>query len=581
MERKLTAILAADVVGYSRLMGADEAGTLQALKDVRAELVEPAIAEHKGRVVKLMGDGLLAEFASVVEAVSCAVAIQAGMAERNDGSSSAREFQLRIGVNLGDVIVDGADIYGDGVNVAARLEGLAEPGGICVADTVYQNVRGKLDVSFEDMGRQQVKNIAEPIHVYGLRLVTEPAPAASALPLPDKPSVAVLPLANLSNDPEQAYFSDGITEDIITELSRFRSLFVIARNSSFTFKDRQVKAQDVGRELGVAHLVQGSIRRSGDRVRVSVQLVKAASEEHVWAERYDRQLADIFAVQDELTQMVATKIGGRLQAEDRHRAVQSRTGNPTAYDCVLRAQSLYYEISRTANAEARPILEEAIRLDPNYARAHVVLAAIHNMDFMQSWSDDPERSLAMAIEIGQKAFALDESDGLVHAQLGEILQNARRFAEAGRHFERALDLNPNDVETRALYGSFIGGESGLEQLEIAERLDPCSFVWIPWIKGSMLFTARRYDDAIATLTQIDSRVTTAKGWLAASLAYAGRTDEARATVAAYLKAVERDLTVVPTSSDQWQAVWRREAKLEHEDDNQHLFEGLRLAGLDL
>ena len=408
---------------------------------------------------------------------------------------------------------------------------------------------------------------------------TETPRVIKAPPLPDKPSIAVLPFTNLSGDPEQEYFSDGITEDIIAELSRFRSLFVIARDSCFTFKGRVIKAQDVGRDLGVAYLVQGSVRKAINRLRVTVQLIKAADGETVWAQRYDRELTDVFAIQDEITETIAATIGGRLEAEDRQRA--SRRTHPTAYDCVLRAQALYHQISRPANAEACPLLEKAIELDPNNARAHVLLAAIHSMDYLEGWSQDPQRSLDLALQFGQKAVSLDDADSLAHAQLGEILAAYGRFSEAERHFEKALALNPNDVEARAIYGAFLSGDRGLEELNIVERLDPCSFVWIPWIKGGILFDLKRYDEAIAALSQIDSRITSARGWLAASLAYAGRLDEARGTLQEYLTAAKKDLTVFPKSAAEWETLWRREGQYQHEEDFEHLLEGLRKAGLDI
>jgi TolB-like protein/protein involved in temperature-dependent protein secretion len=399
------------------------------------------------------------------------------------------------------------------------------------------------------------------------------------LPLPDKPSIAVLPFTNLSGDPEQEYFSDGITEDIIAELSRFRSLFVIARDSCFTFKGRVIKAQDVGRDLGVAYLVQGSVRKAGNRLRVAVQLVKAADGETVWAERYDRELADVFAIQDEITETIAATIGGRLEAEDRQRA--SRQTHPTAYDCVLRAQALYHQISRGANAEACPLLEKAIELEPDNARAHVLLAMIHSMDYLQGWSHDPQRSLGLALRLGQKAIALDDADSLAHAALGEILAAQGRFSEAERHFEKALTLNPNDVEARAIYSGILSPERGLEQVSIAERLDPCSFVWIPWIKGAILFDLRRYDEAIAALRQVDSRIVSAGGWLAASLAQAGRLEEACETLQEYLDVAQRDLALFPNSAAEWEAHWRREGQYQHEEDFEHLLAGLRKAGLDI
>jgi len=585
MERRLAAILAADVVGYSRLMENDETGTLAALKAHRAELINPLIAEHGGRIVKLMGDGALAEFASVVDAVACAVAIQQGMVKRNDDMPKDMRIELRIGVNLGDIIIEGDDIYGDGVNVAARIETLAKPGGVALSGYAHDQVVGKVERVFEDLGERTLRNISRPVHVWRWPGSAPSGTAANddvaSLPLPDKPSIAVLPFTNMSGDPDQEYFADGITEDIITELSRFRSLFVIARHSCFTFKGKTAKAQDIGRELGVAYLVEGSVRKAGDRLRVNVQLVKSSSGEHVWAERYDRDLAEIFLLQDELIQTVATMIGGRVQAEDRRRATMARNVNVTAYDNVLRAQALYYQISRSPNAEARQLLESAIRLDPSYARAFSLLAASHNMDFMQSWSDEPERSLELALQYADRAVSLDDSDSLNHAHLGEILQNSRRFAEAERHFKKAVHLNPNDVEARALYGSFIGGESGLEQLEIAERLTPCDFEWIPWIKGGTCFELRQYDDAIECLSQVSSKITSARGWLAASLALVGRLDEAHKTLEEFLKAVRTDLPKCPQTPDEWAAYWRREGQFDTEEEFQVLCNGLRRAGLDI
>jgi adenylate cyclase len=324
LERRLAAILAADVVGYSRLMSEDETGTLERLKSLRKELVQPKIKERKGRIVKLMGDGLLAEFPSVVEAVQCAIDIQQSMIGREADLPDERRISLRIGVNLGDIIVEGSDIYGDGVNVAARLEALADPGGICISGPAFELVDGKLDLTFDDIGEQQVKNIARPVRVYRLALgsqQTSPSKhLAEPLPLPDKPSIAVLPFTNMSGDPEQEYFSDGITEDIITELSRFRSLFVIARNSSFHYKGQSPKVQDVGCELGVRYVVEGSVRKAGNRIRVTAQLVEASSGNHLWAERYDRDLEDIFAVQDELVRTITSTVGGRVESAGEIRA---------------------------------------------------------------------------------------------------------------------------------------------------------------------------------------------------------------------------------------------------------------------
>ncbi|MEE8536255.1 MAG: adenylate/guanylate cyclase domain-containing protein, partial [Kiloniellales bacterium] len=426
MKRRLAAILAADVVGYSRLMGEDEAGTLARLKSLRRELVQPKIAEGRGRIVKLMGDGLLAEFPSVVEAVRCAVAIQQDMAGREADLPDERRIRLRIGVNLGDIIVEGSDIYGDGVNIAARLEGLAEPDGICISGKVYQEVRKKLPTAFEDLGEQTVKNIAEPVRVYRWTdAAADPLPgmagAEGALPLPDKPSIAVLPFTNMSGDPEQEYFSDGITEDIITELSRFRSLFVIARGSTFVYKDSAVDARDVGRALGVVYVVEGSVRRAGERVRVTTQLIETASGNHVWAERFDRDIRDIFAVQDEITRTVAATIGGRVEAEGRQRAERTHPNSLKAYDYVLRAQAFYNQVSKQAHSEALPLLERAIEIDPRNARAHMLLGAIHDMEYWTGWTADFSRSLKLALRHGRTAVLLDDTDSLAHAHLGEAL----------------------------------------------------------------------------------------------------------------------------------------------------------------
>ena len=586
MERRLAAILAADVAGYTALMGIDEAGTLRRLTALRREFLEPLIEAHHGRIVKTMGDGILAEFASVVAAVSCALAWQDGVTEQEAATDEDKRLRFRIGINLGDVIVEGDDIHGDGVNIASRLEGLAVPSGICLSGDAYRQIKGKIAGEFEDLGDQNLKNVAEPIRAYRIAPNRSSSVAAVAergkLTLPDKPSIAVLPFTNMSGDLEQEYFSDGITEEIITELSRFRTLFVIARSSCFTFKGRTITAQEVGRELGVAFVVQGSVRKAGNRVRVTVQLVRTDSAQNVWVERYDRELVDIFSVQDEITQKIAATIGVRLETEDRYRAARNLRTATAAYDYVLRAQTLYHEISRAANEEARPLAEKAIEIDSESARAHMLLAAIHNMNYMESWSPDPDESLNLALEHGQRAISLDDSDCLAHAQFGEILANHFRFSEAKEHFEKALLLNPNDVEARAIYGAFIGGDDGLEHLAFAERLDPCNFVWIPWIKGITLFELRRYEEAIASLQKTGSRITSGRGYLAASLALAGRTDEAHIVLDEFLESARMELPSFPENATQWQMYWLRESQ--HplgEEHFQHLCEGLRKAGLEI
>src|SRR5437667_5235695 len=378
VQRRLAAILAADVAGYSRLMGADEEGTLAALKELRRDLADPKIKEHRGRIVKTTGDGLLVEFASVVDAVRCAVEVQREMAARSAGVPEGRRIQFRIGINLGDIIKDGRDIYGDGVNVAARLEALAEPGGICVNRVVRDQVRDKLDIPFEDAGEQRVKNIARPLRVYRVRPGQVSGEAMSAaqppLALPDKPSVAVLPFTNMSGDPEQEFFSDGIAEDIITALSRYPSLFVIDRNSCFTYKGRSVDVKQVGRELGVRYVLEGSVRRAGNRIRVTAQLVEAESGKHVWAERYDRDLADIFALQDEIAQAVTIAIAPAIADAELHRAVRKPPGSLDAWAAYQRGLWHQSNASTEDNALAQRFFQQAIDLDPTFSAAYVGLA---------------------------------------------------------------------------------------------------------------------------------------------------------------------------------------------------------------
>jgi len=367
--RRLAAILAADVAGYSRLMGADEEGTLERLKALRRELLDPKIAEHHGRVVKTTGDGLLVEFASVVDAVRCAVAVQQAMPERDTGIGADSRIELRIGINLGDVIVEGDDLYGDGVNIAARIEALADAGGVFVSNTVHDHVRDPLPFVFEDLGEQQVKNIARPLRVYRVRYQWQPTLAPVLLPLPDKPSIAVLPFANMSGDPEQEYFADGMVEEIITALSRIRWLFVIARNSSFTYKGQAIDVKQVGRELGVRYVLEGSVRKAGGRVRITAQLIDALNGAHLWADRFDGSLEDVFELQDEVAVSVAGVIEPALQAAETARSASRPTNDLTAYDFYLRGAYATILSSGKQIPEALVLLEQAIQRDPRYAPA--------------------------------------------------------------------------------------------------------------------------------------------------------------------------------------------------------------------
>jgi adenylate cyclase len=421
----LAAIVSADVVGYSRLMGIDEAGTLQALRAHRAELIDPLIAEHGGRIVKIMGDGLLLEFPSVVEAVKSAIAVQDGMAARNKGVADDKCIVFRFGVNLGDIIIDGEDILGDGVNVAARVEGLADPGGICLSRAARDQVRDKLNVVLDDMGEIEVKNIARPVRVFRVQIGSDKtsngksaASTPPALALPDKPSIAVLPFDNMSGDLEQEFFSDGIAEDIITALSRFHLFFVIARNTSFTYKGSSVDVKQVSRELGVQYILEGSVRKAGNRVRVTAQLIDAIADRHVWAERYDRDLDDIFAIQDEITEHIAMAVAPELQAAEMERARRKSVPELGVWELVARASWHIGKFSAEDNAEAQNLLLKALELDSENARVLAAVAQSYNFDGLYGWQRPQPESLAMASEMAQKAVALDKQDEGAHAMLG-------------------------------------------------------------------------------------------------------------------------------------------------------------------
>jgi adenylate cyclase len=412
--RRLTAILAADVAGYSRLMAADEEGTHERLQAHLRELVNPKIEDHRGRIVKNTGDGLLAEFASVVDAVRCAVEMQRGMAERNAGTPPEKRIEFRMGINLGDVIAEGEDIYGDGVNVAARLEALAEPGGVLISNTVHDHVRDRLPITFEDLGEHQVKNIARPVRVYRVRDRDIPRGEPSSalpqpLPLPDKPSIAVLPFANMSGDPEQEYFADGMVEEIITALSRIRWLFVIARNSSFTYKGQAIDVKQVGRELGVRYVLEGSVRRASGRVRITAQLIEVETGAHLWADRFDGLLEDVFDLQDKVASSVAGIIEPTLQAVETARSADRPTADLTAYDLYLRAYAMYSGSHQRQIREIMTLLEEAIARDPQYGPA-LAFAATCCMQ-LASDASDPDRDAIRqkGIDFGRRALELAES----------------------------------------------------------------------------------------------------------------------------------------------------------------------------
>jgi adenylate cyclase len=510
VERRLAAILAADVAGYSRLMGIDEEGTLAALKDHRRAVVDPKIAEHRGRIVKTTGDGMLVEFVSVVDAVRCAVDVQRGMLERNAEIAPDRRIQFRVGINVGDIISDDNDIYGDGVNVAARLEALAEPGGICVSRIVHDQVCDKLDFFFEDMGEQQVKNIARPVRTHRVLLNTrcdEPISATasslrSARPLPQKPSIAVLPFANMSGDGEQEYFSEGITEDIITNLSHNHSFFVISRTTSFTYKGPAVDVGKVGRELGVRYVLEGSVRRAGNRVRITAQLIDAATGHHLWADRYDRELADVFAVQDEIARSITGAIAPGIIAAEVRQAQRKDPDQLDAWDRTVRAHWHIRRFTREDLAEARRLLTEAISSDPTNSMAYADLAFARHFEAVFGWGDGPVESHIRLGEAARKAVATDDNDAMAHTALAIFELFSGHHEEARRRLHRALDLNPNSEFARGYLGASyaFGGdyEAALPHLEEAIRLSPRGLLLVIWhiSKGWAALVAERYETAV-------------------------------------------------------------------------------------
>jgi TolB-like protein/class 3 adenylate cyclase len=505
VERRLAAILAADVAGYSRLMGADETDTLARLRAVRGDLIDRKVAENRGRIVKTTGDGLLVEFSSVVDALRCAIEMQAGVSERNAAVPADRRIEWRIGINVGDVVVEDGDIFGDGVNVAARLEGLAEPGGICVSARVQEDAAGRLDLSFEDMGEQALKNIARAVRVY--RVVTAstlaPTPASPGLALPDKPSIAVLPFQNMSGDPEQEYFADGMVEEIITALSRIKWLFVIARNSSFTYKGKAVDVKQVARELGVRYVLEGSVRKAGNRVRITGQLIDTTTGAHIWADRFDGALDDIFELQDQVASGVVGAIEPKLRQSEIDRAIRKPTESLDAYDLYLRALALRDKHTDESVREAIALLKRALAIDPNYAPAAALIgwSRIHQASHGRIPMSQAERAEAVTLARHALAAGKDDADALwmaaftLHAFAGE-------HAIAATAVDRALTLNPNSAHAWMACGwvSCGRGQSGpaIEALERAMRLSPLDRLGRTFTAGIALahLVAGRYEQAV-------------------------------------------------------------------------------------
>jgi adenylate cyclase len=658
VERKLTTILHADVAGYSRLMGADEVGTLRMLTTCR-QTTDPLIQQHRGRVVGSAGDSILAEFVSVVEAVQCAVEIQQALRSKNNKLPPGQQMEFRIGINLGDVIVEGEQIYGDGVNIAARLESLADPGGVCISGTVYDQVKNKLAFTYDDLGEQRVKNIAEPVRVYrivikvpsplvgerqgegaareagsakfkvqsakksrvrpahrwmvaGLLLVMgtiitvrylpfpfpnpqSPTPntqpplgtqhsvlgTEAALPLPDKPSIVVLPFVNMSNDPEQEYFSDGITEDITSDLSKISSLFVIARNSAFTYKGKAVKVQDVSREMGVRYVLEGSVRKIGDQVRITTQLIDATTGGHLWSERYDRPLKDIFAVQDEIVQQIVANLRVEMLEAEFARVRRVPTENLTSYDFYLRGLQVgvraLTEASKEANEQARQMYEKAVELDPTYAEAYAMLGFTYYNEFFNRWTADPAQALERAFTLAQQAVTLDDSLPTPHLVLGYAFLWKKQHDQAIIEVKTAMALDPNNPNTHASLGIFLAfagqPQEGVEFVEKALRLNPRYPANYLQNLGRAYRLAGRCEEAISPLkraialspTFIPSRVN-----LVVCYMELGREEEARAEATEVLR-------INPNYS--LEEAWKHNQPFKDPAVLEHFFAAARKAGL--
>jgi adenylate cyclase len=541
VERRLAAILATDVVGYSRLMGADEAGTVAALKRHRETIFDPAVAAHNGRIVKLIGDGAIVEFGSVVDAVNCALSVQRSGAALPDATARQPTIVLRIGINLGDVIIENDDIYGDGVNIAARLEPLAEPGGICVSSIVHESVGNRIDVRFQDGGDISVKNIDRPIRVWKwhpgkMDVAANRSNAANATPYVETPSIAVLPFTNMSGDPEQEYFSDGISEDVITDLSKIAGLMVISRNSSFTYKGRSVDIRAVGRDLGVRSVLEGSIRRAGNRVRITAQLVDATNGAHLWADRYDRDLTDIFAVQDDVTRRIVDALKVTLSPAEKARLADSGTPNIDAYDCYLRGRELL--LGKTKNREtfeqSTKFFMRALELNPSYSQPYAGLSMAYNLDYQNRWSDDPDSSLPLAKRYAEQAIEKDPNEPFARLVASWAAMFEKDLDRAKSEADIALSLNPNFALAYASLGS-ICSYSGrpleaIPALERAIRLDPAFRSQNLHFLGMAYLLAGKYETAAALLRE---RILLVPGTdfsrvlLASALGHLGEVDKAR------------------------------------------------------
>ena len=588
VERRLAAVLAADVAGYSRLMGRDEEGTLANLKLFRKTLVDPSIAAHRGRVVKTTGDGMLVEFASAVDAARCAVEVQRDMAARNSRVPQDTRIEFRIGIHVGDIIIDDNDLFGDGVNIAARLEGIAEPGGVCISDDAQRQIRGKVDIAFDDMGPQTLKNIVEPMRVWRLRIDASSSPptltrasieAAPSLALPDKPSIAVLPFQNISGDPEQDYFADGMVEDIITALSRFTSLFVIARNSTFAYKGKAVNIKQVGRELGVRFILEGSVRKAGGKVRITGQLIDAIHGNHLWAEKIDGDLEGIFDLQDQITERVVGTIGLKLEQAEIERAQRKPTENLDAYDYFLRGIAITEGTTREVNEEALRLFYKAIEIDPKFASAYAMASRCYTLRKTNGWMINAVQETAETARLARRATALGRDDAVALSKAGYALARVVLKPDEGAAFiERALILNPHLASAWQFSGllkAYAGEpEVAIEHLARAMRLSPLdpSLYSMQTAMALAHFVADRYDLALQWAEKASLEGTNflpAFRLAAASAGHLGLVDVAA-------KAVKRMLQIDPSSTVSNLGF---HAPLRRSEDITKYADGLRKAGL--
>lgn len=580
-QRRLAAIMAADMVGYSRLMEIDEESVIARQRAHRDSLIDPTIARYNGRIVKLMGDGMLIEFPSVVDAVRCAVDIQKAMGEREADVPESERICYRIGINLGDIVIDGDDILGDGVNVAARLEGIATPGGICISDVVHQSVAGKIDTAFEDLGGQKVKNIERTIRAYRVISADKTTRSGNSSPKispSEKPSIAVLAFSNMSGDPEQEYFSDGIAEDIITGLSHNKELLVIARNSSFTYKGQQVDLRRVGEELGVRYVLEGSVRRGGDRVRVTGQLIDTSTGGHVWADRYDGKLDDVFELQDNITAQVLSAIGTEITLAEVERARSGRTDNVAAWDLYLRALPQHHQVDRTGNESADRLLMQAIEMDPAFSSANAMLALNYISAAFHAWGVSATAVTAKAEGYAQAAIALDQQNSLGHVALGYLHMFRTQQERSVRSLRRALELNPNNSMA---YGrlanafAFLGRtEEALDAASQAFRGSPRDPERYIWHTGAMNahFAAADYENCTTEGEKASALRPSFYGAhfiSSAAFALLGRMDQARQSAAAAMTLNPR-LSLTNTAKN---------PMFEREADVARLLDGLKRAGV--